>query len=125
MISILLLISVFCFRSASASTAKGFIGDRFSSLCPKSLKRRSSARISRTHALHSSDPLRATDDLEGIKDTQLYDFQIKKAKKKHIKEISRLCVETFIGDGDDWLHANREKQRVARDLTSRWSKLLV
>ena len=51
--------------------------------------------------------------------TQKYDYRIKKAKKRHIKDISKLCVETFLGDGDDWLHINREKQNVARDLTKR------
>lgn len=51
--------------------------------------------------------------------TKKYEYQIKKARKKHIKDISKLCVETFLGDGDDWLHINREKQNVARDLTKR------
>jgi transposase len=56
-----------------------------------------------------------------------YTYQIKKAKKKDIKEISSLCVDTFFdaeGDLDDWLSASREKGRVARDLTNRWSMLL-
>ena len=71
-------------------------------------------------------PLTCThsDDVNAITDSKnvaakKYDYQIKKAKKKHIKEISKLCVETFLGDGDDWLHINREKQNVARDLTKR------
>ena len=64
------------------------------------------------------------DDVEAIDDsnrgvTKKYEYQIKKARKKHIKDISKLCVETFLGDGDDWLHINREKQNVARDLTKR------
>lgn len=56
-----------------------------------------------------------------------YTYQIKKAKKKDIKEISSLCVDTFFdseGDLDDWLSISREKGRVARDLTNRWSMLL-
>lgn len=48
-----------------------------------------------------------------------YSYQIKKAKKKHIKEIAKLCVETFLGEGEDWLHINSEKKNVARDLTNR------
>jgi GNAT superfamily N-acetyltransferase len=53
-----------------------------------------------------------------------YSYQIKKAKKKDIKEISSLCVDTFFEgkeDLDDWFQLSREKMRVARDLTNRWS----
>jgi hypothetical protein len=66
---------------------------------------------------HSDDVVAMNDSNDGV--TQKYEYQIKKAKKKHIKDISKLCVETFLGDGDDWLHINREKQNVARDLTKR------
>ena len=70
------------------------------------------------------------DDVEAIHDGNngvagKFDYQIKKAKKKHFKEISKLCVETFLGDGDDWLHINKEKQNVARDLTKRSGGLYI
>lgn len=65
----------------------------------------------------SDDVVAINDGNDGI--TKKYEYQIKKARKKHIKDISKLCVETFLGDGDDWLHINREKQNVARDLTKR------
>ena len=48
-----------------------------------------------------------------------YSYEIKKAKKKHVKEIANLCVETFLGEGEDWLHVNTEKKNVARDLSNR------
>lgn len=48
-----------------------------------------------------------------------YSYQIRKAKKKHLKEIAKLCVETFLGEGEDWLHINSEKKNVARDLSNR------
>ena len=67
--------------------------------------------------IHRDDVVAINDSNDGA--TKKYEYQIKKAKKKHIKDISKLCVETFLGDGDDWLHINREKQNVARDLTKR------
>lgn len=67
--------------------------------------------------IHSDDVEAINDSKNGV--TRKYEYQIMKAKKKHIKDISKLCVETFLGDGDDWLHINREKQNVARDLTKR------
>jgi hypothetical protein len=57
--------------------------------------------------------------IQGDIESKTYDYLIKKAKRKHIKEISRLCVDTFLGDGDDWLHISQEKQRLARDLGDR------
>jgi hypothetical protein len=54
-----------------------------------------------------------------------YSYQIKKAKKKDIKEISSLCVDTFFEgkeDLDDWFQLSREKVKVARDLNNRWSE---
>ena len=85
-------------------------------------------RLMRSQSVLLSTDLSQESDAGGsggdLKTVQEYSYQIKKAKKKDIKEISRLCVEMFLGDGDDWLHLNREKQRVARDLGSRWSKCL-
>ena len=125
MIVTLLIIAFYGTQSESVSIARGFIQDKLKNHCSRSLREQFIGRLSSPHTLHFSDPLRETDTLGDIKDTQQYYLQIKKAKKKHIKEISKLCVETFVGDGDDWLHVNREKQRVARDLTARWGKLLV
>lgn len=49
-----------------------------------------------------------------------YEYKLMKARKKDIKEISKLCVDTFLGEGDDWLHISREAQSVARDINNRW-----
>ena len=125
MIVILLFIFMYFTQSDSISTTKGLIRDKLKNHCSRSLREQWIGRQSSPHTLHFSDPSREIDTADDIKDAQQYDFQIKKAKKKHIKEISRLCVETFVGDGDDWLHVNREKQRVARDLTARWGELLA
>ena len=125
MIVTLLIIALHVTQLESISIAKGLIRDKLKNHCSRSFREQFIGRPSSPHTLHFSDPLREIDTLGDIKDTQQYDLQIKKAKKKHIKEISKLCVETFVGDGDDWLHVNREKQRVARDLTARWGKLLV
>ena len=84
--------------------------------------RPSGGRIAQTYSAHSADSVDAASVKNDVTNTQLYDYQIKKAKKIHVKDISRLCVDTFLGEGDDWLHINREKQRVARDITNRWSK---
>ena len=51
-----------------------------------------------------------------------YDYKLMKARKKDIKEISKLCVDTFLGEGDDWLHISREAQSVARDINNRWGE---
>jgi hypothetical protein len=75
-------------------------------------------KVSRTEnlfSINSVDPLGVQLD----ESNEQYSYQIKKAKKKHIKEIAKLCVETFLGEGEDWLHINSEKKNVARDLTNR------
>lgn len=54
-----------------------------------------------------------------------YEYKLMKARKKDIKEISRLCVDTFLGEGDDWLHISREAQSVARDISNRWGADLL
>lgn len=63
-----------------------------------------------------------------IEDTSpKFTYQIKKAKKKDIKDISNLCVDTFFAgkdDVDDWFQVSREKVRVSRDLNNRWSMSL-
>jgi hypothetical protein len=66
-------------------------------------------------SINSVDPLGVQLD----ESKEQYSYQIKKAKKKHVKEIAKLCVETFLGEGEDWLHINSEKKNVARDLTNR------
>ena len=113
----LTIVFVLCnsLKNASAFTTKGLDVIR-------GHHRPSGGWIAGTYSAHSADSVDAASVKNDVTNTQLYDYQIKKAKKIHVKDISRLCVDTFLGEGDDWLHINREKQRVARDITNRWSK---
>jgi hypothetical protein len=80
-------------------------------------------KVSQTENLfsvNSVDPLGVQLD----ESKEQYSYQIKKAKKKHVKEIAKLCVETFLGEGEDWLHINSEKKNVARDLTNRLGRYI-
>lgn len=110
------LIAIMCQPSFHASRVNGALSRGMSAF-------RRLGPVSQRNVVSSLQCMQRNDDEANKRSkkgfTQKYDYQIKKAKKRHIKDISKLCVEAFLGDGDDWLHINREKQNVARDLTKR------